>query len=582
MYYKIIFEQSNGSRFQIRKFEHDGFLNFEQLCNKVKGLCPELSEDFTLLWSDKEDDLITMCNTEELLIAKQQYANKHFKDQINGTGAEFTVYVKGDIGKRTNFEINVHSHVVCDNCDQTIVGFRYKCIQCNDFDLCMQCEKSGLHGNHWMIRILKPVSEYQNLILDFIIKAIKNSGLNCADSYNSRLRKKCYKSCIRNLASVFDVWHPDMNDSNKNEVETNNDTKRSSEKLSEQKNIKQNATTLEQNGATSKQNDTAPKQNDTKLKQNSTTLKQNSTTLKQNSTTLEQNSRISEQNVTLPEQNGTIPEQNGTIPEQNGTIPEQNGTIPEQNGAIPDLHNVFFEFTKNIPSSMLHMAAGYLLTLLDDSTKEHFEKLQKEEKLTTDTLGNETSSMSNDIVTSIKNATSPVNTLTEEWTIVDKSETTSISSASSVSSNLDILAENNVYSSQLPTVAATSVATAPLTTTATASAANPVTANASTANPVTANASAANSVTANASTANPVTANASAANSVTATTSQENSPGNIYPELPIEQTVHHPDPNIQNAIENISAMGFPVNIKVLTSLVESANGDVGKVLDILS
>jgi len=44
--------------------------------------------------------------------------------------------------------------VQCDNCDiQPIVGFRYKCLQCPDYDLCMTCENKCIHASHKMIRI---------------------------------------------------------------------------------------------------------------------------------------------------------------------------------------------------------------------------------------------------------------------------------------------------------------------------------------------------------------------------------------------------------------------------------------------
>ncbi|CAG7829656.1 unnamed protein product [Allacma fusca] len=35
-------------------------------------------------------------------------------------------------------------------------GFRYKCLQCPDFDLCSNCERRGLHAGHIMMRIAFP------------------------------------------------------------------------------------------------------------------------------------------------------------------------------------------------------------------------------------------------------------------------------------------------------------------------------------------------------------------------------------------------------------------------------------------
>ncbi|XP_068624702.1 uncharacterized protein [Battus philenor] len=51
----------------------------------------------------------------------------------------------------------VHSDIICDNCSNPIVGFRYKCVSCIDFDLCQKCEMQEAHSNHYMLRIPKPL-----------------------------------------------------------------------------------------------------------------------------------------------------------------------------------------------------------------------------------------------------------------------------------------------------------------------------------------------------------------------------------------------------------------------------------------
>lgn len=43
--------------------------------------------------------------------------------------------------------------VICDVCNQLISGFRYKCVQCPDYDLCAGCEHQGHHSDHLMIRV---------------------------------------------------------------------------------------------------------------------------------------------------------------------------------------------------------------------------------------------------------------------------------------------------------------------------------------------------------------------------------------------------------------------------------------------
>lgn len=48
-----------------------------------------------------------------------------------------------------------HANVICDGCDKEIYGYRYKCLECPDFDLCMQCE-TKMHNHHLMVRVTDP------------------------------------------------------------------------------------------------------------------------------------------------------------------------------------------------------------------------------------------------------------------------------------------------------------------------------------------------------------------------------------------------------------------------------------------
>ncbi|EKM61508.1 uncharacterized protein PHACADRAFT_112173 [Phanerochaete carnosa HHB-10118-sp] len=54
----------------------------------------------------------------------------------------------------------VHSDVVCDQCDNIIVGARHKCLDCLNFDLCGECVARGAklnhHAAHQFLEITKP------------------------------------------------------------------------------------------------------------------------------------------------------------------------------------------------------------------------------------------------------------------------------------------------------------------------------------------------------------------------------------------------------------------------------------------
>lgn len=57
--------------------------------------------------------------------------------------------------ERKSFNL-LHLGVTCDGCQGSVLGYRYKCVSCEDYDLCMDCESSGLHSEHCMLRIPAP------------------------------------------------------------------------------------------------------------------------------------------------------------------------------------------------------------------------------------------------------------------------------------------------------------------------------------------------------------------------------------------------------------------------------------------
>ncbi|KAM3957299.1 uncharacterized protein ACR2FA_008724 [Aphomia sociella] len=54
-------------------------------------------------------------------------------------------------------ETEVHQDIICNSCYSPILGFRYKCVTCIDYDLCPKCEMIETHPEHYMLRIPKPL-----------------------------------------------------------------------------------------------------------------------------------------------------------------------------------------------------------------------------------------------------------------------------------------------------------------------------------------------------------------------------------------------------------------------------------------
>lgn len=77
----------------------------------------------------------------------------------------------------------VHPNVICDGCEGPVVGARFKCTVCPDYDLCSACEGKGIHKEHNMVMFQSP------LLNPFEVSTINGGGTN-EWGYSSNLSHK--------------------------------------------------------------------------------------------------------------------------------------------------------------------------------------------------------------------------------------------------------------------------------------------------------------------------------------------------------------------------------------------------------
>jgi len=147
VFFKLTFIGEDGERGTRRVLvENDASKNLASLKEKLLNVFPNLKtqRNFTLYWSDDEDDDITITSDEDLVVA-----------MTTMKGPVYKLFIKTGNKREERVPSLLHPGVLCDGCDGAVVGYRYKCLSCPDYDLCVVCEKEGKHPHHVMIRIVR-------------------------------------------------------------------------------------------------------------------------------------------------------------------------------------------------------------------------------------------------------------------------------------------------------------------------------------------------------------------------------------------------------------------------------------------
>lgn len=206
--YKIYLQNHDSTTKEIRRFKTNKVeFDFKEFCQKMKGFFSDLRDgNFSVSWKDFEgDEIIISCNEEFKLATESMH------------GDICRLYIKltsqNQEPSTSQSEKVIHPSISCDSCNGNIVGYRYKCIQCEDYDLCSQCEAKNLHSNHYMIRLPRPLlSHSQNLVYSlrkFLKKNKIHSNKKHSSHEHSRRKKKCYEFTLNyNVMPWLEAFMP--------------------------------------------------------------------------------------------------------------------------------------------------------------------------------------------------------------------------------------------------------------------------------------------------------------------------------------------------------------------------------------
>ena len=181
---KTVLKNSQNNKLELEESSNLNFISH----NFVPS--DEIHTEKEINIKSKEDEDEVKANLRSLISEKMQSMEK---DIINEVCRKVQNSIISNKTNNKKYNKVKHQNIKCNNCGMNnIIGVRYKCTQCENYNLCENCESKDCHDmNHILIKIKTPIND-ENKLSEKINKNliyIKNGFDYSVEQKNFNFRK---------------------------------------------------------------------------------------------------------------------------------------------------------------------------------------------------------------------------------------------------------------------------------------------------------------------------------------------------------------------------------------------------------
>lgn len=224
--FKITVLGRNDSKesFYLKHFVDMIYPTFRGLNDKLSARLDSIAagQKIKIFWIDEDGDEISLASDEDLRIFVDNPVNalapgkplKLFVRTAEPLTVRFNIPEQTASDEKTQQQPQAkvtdqprHENIVCDGCDGPVHAYRYKCLQCPDYDLCVTCESELKHSDHLMVRIpaapKEPLPQKMDRVLNLgnIMSVAEEQIKKCSRDSDKwrRVQEKYEEKCKRRV-----------------------------------------------------------------------------------------------------------------------------------------------------------------------------------------------------------------------------------------------------------------------------------------------------------------------------------------------------------------------------------------------